>query len=279
MYFKCLFSYRLYFHRIYFETSYFTFASCRRLREFSQVITVLDQNKHTLFWLTLNCCSLVYRGKRKENRMGVLQRVVKPRNQKSKKALENREPKCIENNKSSLFIRGANCSQKLVQCLRDLNSLKKPDSEFYSHKNDIRPFEDFTKLEFFSQKHDVALFAVGTHNKKRPDNLILGRFYDHKMLDMIEFGMENFKSLAEFATEKIPIGTKPCLLFSGSLFETNEEMKRAKNLLIDFFRGPKVPNIRLQGLGKIISNATKNHSDIISLYNISYRTCNPIHCC
>lgn len=187
--------------------------------------------------------------------MGVLQRVVKPRNQKSKKALENREPKSIENNKSSLFIRGANCSQNVLQCLRDLHSLKKPDSDFYSQKNDIRPFEDFTKLEFFSQKHDVALFAVGTHNKKRPDNLIMGRFYDHKMLDMMEFGVENFKGLADFASEKIPIGTKPCLLFSGSLFETNEEMKRAKNLLIDFFRGPKVPNIRLQGLGKSLKNS------------------------
>ena len=31
--------------------------------------------------------------------MGVLQRVVKPRNQKSKKALEEREPKAIENTK------------------------------------------------------------------------------------------------------------------------------------------------------------------------------------
>jgi len=180
--------------------------------------------------------------------MGVLQRVVKPRNQKSKKALEEREPKAIENNKGSLFIRGANCTPKVLQCMKDLQSFKKPDSDFYGHKNDIRPFEDMSKIEFFSQKHDSSLFALGNSNKKRPDNLILGRLYDHRMLDMVEFGVENFKSLSEFPGDKIPLATKPCLLFSGALFDTNDEMKRVKNILIDFFRGPRVPKIRLQGL-------------------------------
>jgi len=65
---------------------------------------------------------------------------------------------------------------------------------------------------------------------------------------MIEFGVENFKALSEFEGEKIPLATKPCLLFSGSLFETHDEMKRVKNLLADFFRGPRVPKVRLQGL-------------------------------
>jgi len=180
--------------------------------------------------------------------MGVLQRVVKPRNQRSKRALEDREPKAIENNKGCLFIRGPNCTPKVLQCMKDLQSFKKPDCDFYGQKNDIRPFEDMSKVEFFSKKHDSSLFALGNSNKKRPDNLILGRLYEHRMLDMIEFGVENFKSLSEFDGEKIPVATKPCLLFSGSLFETHDEMKRVKNLLADFFRGPRVPKVRLQGL-------------------------------
>jgi ribosome production factor 2 len=122
--------------------------------------------------------------------MGVIQRVVKPRNQKSKRALEAREPKALENNKGCLFIRGTNCSETVMKAVRDLHSLKKPDSDFYSHKNDIRPFEDFTKIEFFSQKHDISLFGLGSNNKKRPDNLVLGRTYDYKMLDMVEFGIQ-----------------------------------------------------------------------------------------
>lgn len=177
-----------------------------------------------------------------------MQRVVKPRNQRSKRALEDREPKALENNKGSLFIRGPNCSQIVLQCMKDLHCFKKPDTDFYSQKNDIRPFENFTQIEFFSQKHDISLFALGSHNKKRPNNLIMGRLYDHKMLDMVEFGVRNFKAMSDFGCEKIPVGTKPCLLFSGSLFDTHDEIKRIKNLLVDFFRGPRVPKIRLQGL-------------------------------
>merc|ERR1711981_130251 len=181
--------------------------------------------------------------------MGVIQRVVKPRNQRSKRALENREPKALESNKGSLFIRGTNCTQTVLQCMKDLHCLKKPDSDFYSQKNnDIRPFENFNQIEFWSQKHDISLFALGNSNKKRPDNLILGRLYDHKMLDMVEFGVNNFKAMSDFGCGKIPVGTKPCLLFSGSLFDTHDEIKRIKNLLVDFFRGPRVPKIRLQGL-------------------------------
>lgn len=180
--------------------------------------------------------------------MGVLQRVVKPKNQRAKRALEAREPKAIENNKGSIFIRGPNCTQKLLQCMKDLQSFKKPDCDFYGQKNDIRPFEDASKVEFFGQKHDSSLFALGSSNKKRPDNLVLGRLYDHRMLDMIEFGVDNFKSISEFGGDTIAVATKPCLLFSGSLFETHDEMKRAKNLLADFFRGPRVPKVRLQGL-------------------------------
>lgn len=203
--------------------------------------------------------------------MGVLQRVVKPRNQKSKKALEEREPKAIENTKSTLFIRGPNCTQELLKCMRDLHSLKKPFSDFYSQKNEIRPFENFSQIEFFSKKHDVSLFALGSNNKKRPNNLIMGRLYDNKMLDMIEFGVENYKSIADFPCEKIPLGTKPCLLFSGSLFETNEDMKRAKSLMIDFFSGPRVPKVRLQGLEHALQFTAVEKNGKPMIYLRSYR--------
>ena len=204
--------------------------------------------------------------------MGVIQRVVKPRNQRSKRALENREPKALENNKGSLFIRGTNCTQTVLQCMKDLHCLKKPDSDFYSQKNnDIRPFENFNQIEFWSQKHDISLFALGNSNKKRPDNLILGRLYDHKMLDMVEFGVNNYKSMSEFACEKIPVGTKPCLLFSGSLFETHDEMKRVKNLLVDFFRGPRVPKIRLQGLEHAIQFTAEEKNGKNLIYMRSYK--------
>jgi len=182
--------------------------------------------------------------------MGVLQRVVKPRTQRSKRALEEREPKAIENTKSALFVRGAKCSETVQSCMKDLCTLKKPNSQFYNKKNEIRPFEDATKLEFFSQKHDSSLFVFGNHNKKRPNNMIIGRMYDYHLLDMIELGLESFTPLSDFKTSKVATGTKPCLLFSGEPFAdtANTEMQRLKSLLIDFFRGPEVTNLRLAGV-------------------------------
>ncbi|PIO33509.1 hypothetical protein AB205_0114060, partial [Aquarana catesbeiana] len=65
-------------------------------------------------------------------------------------------------------------------------------------KNMTRPFEDQTSVEFFSKKSDCSLFVFGSHNKKRPNNLIFGRMYDFHVLDMVELGMEKYVSLKEF---------------------------------------------------------------------------------
>lgn len=62
----------------------------------------------------------------------------------------------------------------------------------------MRPFEDQSSIEFFSSKNDCSLLAYGSHQKKRPNNLILGRFFDHQLLDLIELGVENFKAIQEF---------------------------------------------------------------------------------
>ena len=43
---------------------------------------------------------------------------------------------------------------------------------------------------------------------------------------------------------------QPCLLFAGEPFAdpANAEFQRLKSLLIDFFRGPEVTNLRLAGI-------------------------------
>ena len=51
--------------------------------------------------------------------------------------------------------------------------LLKPNAKMLSRKNEIRPFEDATSLEFLMDKNDCALFAFGNHSKKRPQNLIM----------------------------------------------------------------------------------------------------------
>ena len=50
--------------------------------------------------------------------MGLLKRVQKTKTQKGKKALEEREPKAVENTKTALFVRGTNCSDIVMKCMK-----------------------------------------------------------------------------------------------------------------------------------------------------------------
>ncbi|RVE55879.1 hypothetical protein OJAV_G00230420 [Oryzias javanicus] len=178
--------------------------------------------------------------------------ITKPKTRRSKRFLETREPKLLENVKNAMIMKGGNSSQTVTQALKDIYSLKKPSAVLYKKKNITRPFEDSTSLEFFSKKSDCSLFLFGSHNKKRPNNLIFGRLFDFHVLDMIELGVEKFISLSEFKISKCPEGTKPMLVFAGEAFEIDNELKRLKSLLIDFFRGPTVPAVRLAGLEHVL---------------------------
>ena len=57
-----------------------------------------------------------------------MQRVVKPRNQRSKRALDAREPKAIENDKVSIFVKGQKCSETVKACMKDFHALKRPNA-------------------------------------------------------------------------------------------------------------------------------------------------------
>ncbi|XP_066171342.1 ribosome production factor 2 homolog isoform X2 [Sylvia atricapilla] len=151
-----------------------------------------------------------------------------------------------------MLIKGGNANLTVTKVLKDIYAVKKPFAVLYKRKNITRPFEDQTSLEFFSKKSDCSLFLFGSHNKKRPNNLIIGRMFDYHVLDMIELGVEKFVSLKDIKNSKCPEGTKPMLIFAGDMFDVNEEYKRLKSLLIDFFRGPTVPSIRLAGLEYVL---------------------------
>lgn len=185
--------------------------------------------------------------------MGVFHEVRKPQTRKGKLYLENKKPKVQENAKSAIFVRGSTASEVVLKAMKDCCLLKKPHGIFLNRKNEMRPFEDPLSLEFFSKKNDASLFMFGSHNKKRPHNLIIGRMHDYHVLDMFEFGVESFQPLAEFEGPKIPIGTKPVLLFAGEAFETEPDYQRLKNLFLDFFRGQEINCVRLQGLEHVIT--------------------------
>eukprot|EP01103_Thecamoeba_quadrilineata_P008472 TRINITY_DN18206_c0_g1_i1.p1 TRINITY_DN18206_c0_g1~~TRINITY_DN18206_c0_g1_i1.p1 ORF type:complete len:309 (+),score=55.27 TRINITY_DN18206_c0_g1_i1:53-979(+) len=194
----------------------------------------------------------------------------KPSSQSVKRFLENREPKLIENTKTCLFIRGEKTSQIITQVLKDLCTLKKPQAIFYNKKNKVRPFEDPSSLEFFSRKADAGLFVFGTHSKKRPHNLVLGRLFDHQILDMIELGITNFTPIDN--KQKLPgFGSKPAFIFVGSEFTNDETVKKLGNLMLDIFRGHQLEFLNLAGIDHVIILTSFQGTVYFRHYHISLK--------
>jgi len=85
---------------------------------------------------------------------------------------------------------------------------------FTRRNEDVRPFEPGgeASLEFFADKADCGLFCLASHSKKRPHNLTLGRFFDRRLLDLAEFGVERFRPLTAYgpAGAAAQAGNKAC---------------------------------------------------------------------
>lgn len=177
--------------------------------------------------------------------------------QRSKRALEDRAPKAVENVKKTLLLKGPNASGVVSNVLKDLAALKKPDSKMFTKRNMTRPFEDQSSVEFLCKANDSSLFAYGSHTKKRPHNLILGRTFDFQILDMLEMGIEpgSFKPMSSFeGTRKaiVRVGSKPMFVFQGSQFETNDDFGKFKSMILDYFRGEILDKINLAGVDRLI---------------------------
>lgn len=127
-------------------------------------------------------------------------RTPKPRNARSKRALEARAPRDYEAAKKAIFVTGPHSSRLVTLAFKDLAALKKPDTIQFNKKNDCLPFESSgaESLEFWSGKNDASLFIVGNHQKKRKDNLIWARCFDGKVLDLLEMGVLQGKAIADF---------------------------------------------------------------------------------
>ena len=87
-----------------------------------------------------------------------------------------------------------------------------------------------------ASKQDCSLFAMGTHQKKRPDNLIFGRLFANHILDMFEFGVFNYQPISAFVSQSVGVNIKPLLVFQGEQFEFSEKHRQFKSFLIDFFK-------------------------------------------
>lgn len=101
-------------------------------------------------------------------------------------------------------------------------------------------FRTFLPFVFCTHLQSLVVFQYGSHSKKRPNNLVLGRTYDHHIYDLVEVGVEEFKSMKSFKYDKNlapKIGSKPFFAFMGEGFESVEELKHLKEVLLDLFHG------------------------------------------
>ncbi|KAK1256579.1 hypothetical protein QJS04_geneDACA024544 [Acorus gramineus] len=184
-------------------------------------------------------------------------KVKTPKNHRALRELEKHAPKLVENAKKTLILQGTKTSGVLKGLLAEIHHLKKGNSIRYTRKNDnIRPFESGgeTSLEFFSLKTDCSLIVFASHSKKRPNNLVLGRTYDHHIYDLVEVGVDHFKPMESFLGDlKVSpiLGSKPLFAFIGEGFENVEELKHLKEVLLELFRGEVVENLNLSGIDRV----------------------------
>ncbi len=112
-------------------------------------------------------------------------------------------------------------------------------------------------MEFFSQSNDCSLFCYGSHSKKRPNNIVLGRLFNHQMLDMVELEMidTTFRSMEECSADRkscVFQGGKPMFLFLGEDFATKPHFQLFQQYILDFFRGEALQELNLAGLNRVI---------------------------
>lgn len=180
----------------------------------------------------------------------------KPRNARSKRALDKRAPQAIENPKTALFLRYTSCSQVVQDALADLYTLRLPHAKKFTKKNDVHPFEDASSLEFFSTKNDASLLVFGSTSKKRPHAITLVRMFDFKVLDMLELYLDpaTLRTLKQFKNKKCTTGLRPLLLFSGTPWDNpvSNEYTLAKSLFLDFFKGEPLDKVDVEGLQYIV---------------------------
>jgi len=102
----------------------------------------------------------------------------------------------------------------------------------------------------------AGLFVLGNHTKKRPHALTVGRLYDGRLLDAVEFTVEPATARLLKAFGSAPAGAtaghKPALAFVGSAFESDPAAAGARSLLLDLLRGWVVPAVNLAGLDRLI---------------------------
>ncbi len=187
----------------------------------------------------------------------------KPAKARVQRYLKSIEPQLREGAKRSLLLKGIRCSQAMGTVLKDMRAMQAPHCKLLAKKNAVVAFDTDGQhsLEFLTTKNDCALFALASTNKKRPNNLVLGRTFDHQVLDMVEVGILRYKSIEDYggSVPKKRIGSKPMMMFLGDLWQQDSSCQKMQNLLLDFYRGDIVDKVVISGLDHLMMFVVSQH--------------------
>jgi ribosome production factor 2 len=187
-----------------------------------------------------------------------------------------REAQVVEGVKRVLLVRGTRCGPHGLPLLRDVKRVKNPDDAMlFSRKNgDVRPFESEGTVELFCNKNDCGLFSVVSHSKKRPNNLVLGRIYDSRLLDMVELNVTDYVSLETMLARghlTKQLGSQTCVLFQGDEFESSLVMLTLKSLLLDLLRAPPSEQVDLSAVDHLVVCSAAGGKVYIRNYVVAFR--------
>ncbi|KAG7366117.1 Brix domain containing protein [Nitzschia inconspicua] len=199
----------------------------------------------------------------------------KPAKARTQRYLKSIEPQLKERAKSTLLLKGIKCSQAMGNLIKDMRAMQAPNAKLLTKKNQIVAFDmDGQKsLEFLTTKNDCALFALASTNKKRPNNLVMGRTFDHQLLDMVELGILRYKGIHDYggSVPKKRMGSKPLMLFIGDLWQRDSNCQKMLNLLIDFYRGDVVDKLVVSGIDHLLMFVA-SHDPAVTTSNSSSST-------
>ncbi|KAL0225675.1 hypothetical protein P9112_012999 [Eukaryota sp. TZLM1-RC] len=188
----------------------------------------------------------------------------KPKTRRGKKALQAREPKLFEGVKRALILKGHASSQVVNDLLTDIFLLKKPDAKMFNRKNDVLPFDNHSSIEFYTERNDCPLFLLGNSTKKRPNNLIFGRTFNSKVLDMVELGILEHIPMSLF-DHQCALGSKPLFNFIGDQWNFDTRFQKISNLFLDFFHGEPSDTLNLASFDRVITLHVEN--DVLSFFH------------
>lgn len=181
----------------------------------------------------------------------------KPTTHRGRRLAKARAPQVVEAGRSAVLLKGASSSATVNAALTELGALLKPAAKKLTRKNPLLPFEAGGEAHVCSlaRLNDASVFIVGSHTKKRPHTLTLGRTFDGHVLDMVELGVRSLVPMLAFrraGSGAVAPETKACLLFQGDDWARSPATGHLRSLLLDTFRGPLVGGVNLAGLDRLL---------------------------